>query len=319
MRKHIISKWLLMAVATVVTACSSDKDELFLPQEAPVPVLFTATDDDATTRVNEERMTSPQMVAQAGGFGVFTYYSNGNGATDGAYGSPATTANFMHNQLVTGTNAVDPVWTYTPLKYWPNETGATAKSNHVDKLSFFAYAPYIAAGTTYNITGVSPANFVGDPWVTYNSPSNLPGYDLVYAKAVNQVKPTLTDKVTLDFAHALAALSFEIVDDAGLDLQKLEVFGWKGGIQTAGKLNLYTGDWSEITTKTDKTEVVFVKEEDPLPATGGNWKVIPGDDQEFFVRITFKDANGDMKVIPEMPFKEDFEAGKNKIIQLTIP
>lgn len=118
------------------------KDELFLPQEAPVPVLFTATDDDATTRANEERMTSPQMVAQAGGFGVFTYYSNGNGATDGAYGSPAI---------------------------------------------------------------------------------------------------------------------------------------------------------------------------------GGNWKVIPGDDQEFFVRITFKDANGDMKVIPEMPFKEDFEAGKNKIIQITIP
>ncbi len=184
---------LSVALATVLTACSSDKDEPVIPEQLRIPVLFSTEVEVATRANEEERMTSPQMVAQAGGFGVFTYYSNGNGATDGAYGSPATTANFMHNQLVTGTNAVDPVWTYTPLKYWPNETGATAKSNHVDKLSFFAYAPYIAAGTTYNITGFSPANFVGDPWVTYNSPSNLPGYDLVYAKAVNQVKPTLTD------------------------------------------------------------------------------------------------------------------------------
>ena len=221
MRKHIISKWLLMAVATVVTACSSDKDELFLPQEAPVPVLFTATDDDATTRANEERMTSPQMVAQAGGFGVFTYYSNGNGATDGAYGSPATTANFMHNQLVTGTNAVDPVWTYTPLKYWPNEFGADAASEGMDRLSFFAYAPYTEVdlvtgfATTnpdYGIIGMTRSAESGYPKVRYVASFDpTKRVDLCWAEPQrNQTKQAVTGKVPFTFNHALAALNVQI-------------------------------------------------------------------------------------------------------------
>lgn len=323
MRKHIISKWLLMTVVvpSVMTACSSDDVELFMPQEAPVPVLFTATDVEVVTRANEEKMTTPQMVAQAGGFGVFGYYTNGNGATDGAYSASAT-PNFMYNQSVTGTDDVAPVWSYTPLKYWPNETGSTAKSNHIDKLTFFAYAPYAAAGTTYNITGFSAENATGDPWVTYNSPKTA-GYDLVYAKAVDQVKPNINDKVSLSFSHALANLSYEITNTSSLNIQKIEVLGWRtNGINIAGKLNLNTGTWSEISAKKDKTEVVFEKEADPLPLTGvncGNWKVIPGDNQEFFVRITYKDAGDNLKVLPEIPFKENFVAGYNKVLQIAIP
>lgn len=32
----------------------------------------------------------------------------------------ALVANFMYNQKITGTDAETPVWTYSPIKYWPN-------------------------------------------------------------------------------------------------------------------------------------------------------------------------------------------------------
>jgi hypothetical protein len=35
------------------------------------------------------------------------------------------------------------VWTYEPVKYWPNEFGDAANSDDFDKVTFFAYAPYV--------------------------------------------------------------------------------------------------------------------------------------------------------------------------------
>ena len=324
MRVNIASKCLLLAaaMALVMTACSSDNDEPLLQQDARIPVVFATTEVSAMTRANEEKINTAQKLAQAGGFGVFAYYTDGSGNTDGAYNSSSSAPNFMYNQKVTGTDAASPVWSYSPLKYWPNEIGTTAKSDHIDKLTFFAYAPYIDASavTTENITGFSASTDAGDPWLTYSSPKSASGYDVVFAKVIDKVKPNVTEEVTLTFNHALASLSYEITNASSLDLQKIEVFGWKtAGLTIAGKLNLNTGAWSDLTTKTDKTEVVFEKTADPLPTTGGNWKVIPGADQQFFVRITYKDGGGNMISLPELPFKETFEAGKNKVLQINIP
>ena len=113
------------------------------------------------------------------------------------------------------------------------------------------------------------------------------------------------------------------------------MYGWKtNGINTAGKLNLNTGEWSEITAKNDKTEVVFKKEADPLPLVGPavpatpdpgtgynyyDWKVIPGNSQQFFVRITFKDGGGNLRTMPEIPFEFNFEAGKSHVLKITLP
>jgi hypothetical protein len=58
----------------------------------------------------------------------------------------------MYNQKVVwdGTNEK---WVYTPLKYWPNEFGENAKSNNIDYVTFFAYAPFV---NFYPSTGVAP-------------------------------------------------------------------------------------------------------------------------------------------------------------------
>lgn len=113
------------------------------------------------------------------GFGVFAYY------TDNLDYTCQTKPNFMYNQQVQAMDAE--TWTYEPVKYWPNEFGDAAQSKDQDKVSFFAYAPYVecdpATGKliddadtqdvdestldTYGITGFSKNTFAGDPYVKY--------------------------------------------------------------------------------------------------------------------------------------------------------
>jgi len=117
-------------------------------------------------------------------FGVFAYYTGANtygqqqhGTYTGESGSASNIApNFMYNQKVSSSDN-GTTWTYTPIKYWPNEfansavddqtpaaTGVAAKGN----VSFFAYAPYVSSASgTYGITGMTANNVTGDPTVTY--------------------------------------------------------------------------------------------------------------------------------------------------------
>ena len=80
----------------------------------------------------------------AAGFGVFAFFTD-----NGDYDANTSTPNFMYNEQVTykasGTLAD---WTYEPVKYWPNEYGDGAQSDDVDKVSFFAYAPWVDVTAT---------------------------------------------------------------------------------------------------------------------------------------------------------------------------
>ncbi|MBQ8462983.1 MAG: fimbrillin family protein [Prevotella sp.] len=111
------------------------------------------------------------------GFGVFGFYSNNDDY------SQFLQPNFMYNQQVKwdGSN-----WTYEPVKYWPNEYGNAAESDDVDKVTFFAYAPWVEVNpstgvpvgtpaTEYekallqskNITSVNKNTAIGDPIIKY--------------------------------------------------------------------------------------------------------------------------------------------------------
>ncbi len=87
-------------------------------------------------------------------------------------------------------------WTYTPIKYWPNEVqdgtvdnnqGATSTNGKGGNLTFFAYAPYVlhsdaATGAITGtpdegITGFSNNTTAGDPTITYVVPAA--GTDIV--------------------------------------------------------------------------------------------------------------------------------------------
>lgn len=172
-----MKKYLTLALAaTLFAACSNDSDPVSQSQDikknstevANVPVTFGAYVDRATTRAG---LTGDITAAtlQTGKFGVFAYYTDNNNY-DGL-----TAPNFMYNQEVSW-DATNNVWTYAPLKYWPNEYGSNAVSEDVDRVSFFAYAPYVAVtpssgkATTnadWGITGLSRNSATGDPFVKY--------------------------------------------------------------------------------------------------------------------------------------------------------
>lgn len=119
---------------------------------------------------------------QSTGFGVFAYYTGTKTYDeaqyyDGAAVDPSNrlAPNFMWNQSVTYSGG----WTYTPVKYWPNEIqngnvdqqspAAQGSNSKGGKVSFFAYAPYLASGSIGDdgITGISANNLKGDPTISY--------------------------------------------------------------------------------------------------------------------------------------------------------
>lgn len=134
------------------------------------------------------------------GFGVFGYYANGDLYSENA------TPNFMYNQQVTYTTD----WTYEPVKYWPNEFGSSAISTGVDRVTFFAYAPYVGVdpttgqltsfytdlttekSTATGITSLTRNGKSGDPYVRYVGAFNPDDcVDLCYGVAAADYKSSI--------------------------------------------------------------------------------------------------------------------------------
>ena len=251
----------------------------------PVPIIFDASiGEQATTRT----VTPEEALLRSNGFGVFAYY------THGAYPVPNTTVipNFMYNQRVYwDTDA----WTYTPVKYWPNDysTGAVdnqdpaATGSANDKLSFFAYAPYVPVNTatgaaknpdesikTTGIVGFSLNSDNGDPLVNYQIGAG--SEDLLWSALLNQTKTTgaypdyAVNTPTFSFSHALTALTFEvgayfdetpsmshtqqIADGTYITIDRVDIVSTNLPYQ--GWLNLRTGVWTDLTPGSGSTALM---------------------------------------------------------------
>lgn len=235
-----------LALLALMASCSSSNDDLNggATQENNIPVTFssylgkTATSRAGTAGTITTDGANSTTSLQTEGFGLFATY------TDNAEYTAATGPNFMYNTKVSTKD-----WTYSPLRYWPNETSTTnadgkgATSEGVDRLSFFAYAPYVEATATtgavtentVGITALTANNVTTDPKVTYvvaDDPSksvdllwgvvpagttkwsNVTGTDIDIAEGkpyLNLIKPKTNQKVNLLFKHALAKLNLNVV------------------------------------------------------------------------------------------------------------
>lgn len=174
------TKYILIGVAAItLAACAKQETAEQTPQTAEMAVGFdTYTSRGVDTKAgpageittaNMKDNTTPHAQNTAG-FGVFGFYTDNND-----YDSNSV-PNFMYNQQVTWDGSK---WTYAPVKYWPNEYGSNALSDDRDKVSFFAYAPWVdvipssgkindaATATTWGITGLTRNTNSGDPLVKY--------------------------------------------------------------------------------------------------------------------------------------------------------
>ena len=127
--------FLMVVSALSIAGCS--QNEVTEMRQDTNPVLGFNVYTGVPTRGTDVSTTTMQGTCDAthfGGFGIMGYYT-GSKAWDTAKGDVAPT--FMYNQKVTWDatlNSGTGEWTYSPKKYWPNNTN--------DKVSFFAYAPY---------------------------------------------------------------------------------------------------------------------------------------------------------------------------------
>ena len=250
--------FLVLLMALLVMSCSKDETVMSIPQESDAIAFGTYVGRDATTRAAVLNATE----LQTAGFGVFAFYSN---ETANEYN--ATTSNFIPNFMY-NTKVSTASWTYSPVKYWPNESD--------DKLTFFAYAPYSKGDGTdgdHNITTFSGNTTPGDPTLlfTVNSDAKKQS-DLLYADATNLknlTKQTIGGTVSFPFKHALSRIGFKVevmsdkvnddatgTPDAGsvtsdaiasgtvVSVQKVELIGT---FATSNTFNFAAGSWGTPT------------------------------------------------------------------------
>ena len=231
----------LAAIAALGVSCSKTVSSVQQPgQEAEdEAVRFGAYVNRGVTSKAGMSGTMDLAALKVSGFGVFGYYTN-----DEPY-SPAARPDFMYNQQVI--NAAGS-WDYAPVKYWPNNYGAGAESDAIDRLSFFAYAPYVDVtystglvndNSTTGITALTRNTAAGDPLVKYTASMDpATNVDLLWGVAagnftssvdgnsntvdagnpfLNLIKPKTGDRLNFDFKHALAALNVQI--DTDVDVQ----------------------------------------------------------------------------------------------------
>lgn len=280
--------YLIAAAAAAVLAAGCAKNEIIQKETVQTPVTFGVYNGRMATKAVSSTTfgqinTNPLLQGSAG-FGVFAYFSDNSAGSNDYTDTPSSNfkPNFMYNQKV---NYVGSAWTYSPIKYWPNEYSTTEALSAVeDKLTFFAYAPYVEnlqIGTDHGITisdgAGTPAAATegiiamtannadpGDPILSFKVPAaSDKQIDLLYSDAdtKNITKQRISGKVNFTFKHALSNLSLypvAVVDASsipdgtptpGTDLStgttiKVNSITIKGDFNQEGTLNIATGVWT---------------------------------------------------------------------------
>ncbi len=179
--------YLFAALAAMLAACSENDltaEKQVVQQNAEEgAVTFDVYTQRTTTRAGEIGSLTTDGLKTGNfkeeGFGVFGYYTN-----NATYDQQAV-PNFFYNEQVKWNGSF---FEYSPIKYWPNEYGNTAESEDADKVSFFAYAPYVPVSPStgkavdnmakpnqeesanlqkWGITTLSNNSATGDPLVKY--------------------------------------------------------------------------------------------------------------------------------------------------------
>lgn len=137
MRKDILILFTLITVLLTLGACSSDSggsDPTPEPQQQAIG--FSPKVDGGTTRAGITYNNNEINTLNKSGFGVFCYYSGASNYSSAE--APAAESVVMNNVKVWRPDGSTDEWSYSPKRFWPSAG---------NKLSFFAYAPYMGEAT----------------------------------------------------------------------------------------------------------------------------------------------------------------------------
>lgn len=197
-RMHV----LLLAVPLLLGACSAEESGADF-QQGNIPVGFSG--DVPATRAVKEYGSAADLTD----IGVFASFTNGE------FDATTATPNFMYNLQVTQSGGT---WTYSPVKYWPD--------NDTDKLSFFAYAPYVdeatSGGSNPSFSGKTKSGY---PTLTYTVPTAEAGQiDLLASlPLMNQTYKGTGGEIKFAMKHSLCKVSFNVQSEVEIKVTALSI------------------------------------------------------------------------------------------------
>ncbi len=250
--------------------CTSQLDEMFIDisNENSENIGNKESDDNAiafSTTIEKNLQTRGTTIdiddLKDLGFGVFAYYTGADN-----FVATTHTANLMNNQKVVSSSVDASSWSYSPIKYWPNNEGA--------KVTFLAYAPWVTDKTiTDGKIDFEVQNVITDQT------------DLLWNSAAtkNLTKQAINGKVPFKFEHALARIGFaaKVAEDYGETVIKVKSISIGGKFYSSGKLNLLDGIWgnlsaADVTYKKEGLDIALNNTtEQPLLGGGQYLMIIP--------------------------------------------
>lgn len=180
---------------------------------------------DASTRSDVTDIDFLKSGEWNAGFGVFARYGN---------------THLMDTEHVTWRGDH---WGYDHIRFWPS-------SGKVDFYAFARYVSFVTMGSLPDNLAYKADRNSPDTYILF--PSNENPIDLIWAKKTGQEAPTSPgSKVTFQFQHALARLSFDITapkleNGTVIKVQRVRLYGasyYEGVFVMQGYLNLNTGAW----------------------------------------------------------------------------
>lgn len=228
-------KKLLLALAAVAVLASCSKENGIAPSFGDFEDAIKVSAYVSTPVVRGTVQTIDNF--QTKGFGVFAFYQpsvNGNEPADYTtikYPTP----NFMYNQQITFSSS-DAKWSYTPIKYWPNNVN--------DKLTFFAYAPY-SLETVWEDLGINTdatGKTLTKTFIVYNGVDDQQDYLFAAPSLnINRVKST-TDGISQD---GIGQAKYGLKASADAKAKDVIYFDFK---HVMSKVNLYVGVNVDVNT-----------------------------------------------------------------------
>lgn len=259
----------------------SGNDE-WKPLEVPVRIVTAVKKTNGTK--------APGLVVNEGfddndRIGVMGFHHDGSGDNDGAW-SASSQPNYMYNQLMefdVPNDDHEGVWNYSPVKYWPNEHGDGATSQHIDKLSFWGYHPFngsvddnpnLPSGVSLDLKQTDGTTDYGNsstglPYIAFTqSTSGASQADLMVSDLVANVYKNdnaghgavSNGEVTLNFSHLLSRVDVyaKIKEGSNQPVSVTSV--------TVGNLNK-TGLWNTAQDQNAEGSWDDVSMSNPVPFT----------------------------------------------------
>lgn len=248
----------MIAFLCICLSACADHPSTAIPDgsESPVPIGFSS-----------EIIPPSETIARGSVITDITQmyiYASYTGTSDW---TPAShTFNYMYGQLVKKETSTG--WTYSPVKYWPNNTA--------DKISFFAYAPIeVKEQGKLTVSAASAAN----PLFTYTLPAKeSEKTDLLAASVLNCMNTT--QKVSFFMKHALTQVEIKVKNGATSAISKITLSAASITLPGTGSLSFNAATASDAFTWTpnpDAAKILTITADETVGGTGNNTVVLNAD------------------------------------------